>query len=184
MALDWTNFISFNTNDVFNIVEDDNILGSLTANGKVVEINGNKLVLELNIPSQTIPISGILAAIAGIDSVDAPEITGTLSITVFNEGTNDREGVGNRLEVSGTYVDSNGTQSFSYTDTDLRARLRRRGERIRLEASNSFLSQISNDSNISRLARLEFEKTGDPNVNEMDVGNLPLGDKIELFLER
>ncbi len=181
MAIDWAGFFQFSQNDTFDIIEEDGLIQGSTdlklGDGKVLDISGNKLVLEFNILSQTIDLTGWLDIFA--DSVDVPKITGTVSITLFNEGE------GNRLEVSGTYIDSSGaTQSFSYTDTDLTARLRSRGERIRLDASDRFLSTISSNSNIDRLGRLEFEKTGSPNTTEMDVGKLPLGGKIDIFLER
>ncbi|MDJ0900705.1 MAG: hypothetical protein QNJ55_18025 [Xenococcus sp. MO_188.B8] len=179
MALDWTDFFQFSANDEFDIKEDDNMLENLTGNGKVLSISTDKLVLQFDIPSQTIGLTGFLPNIAGISSVDVPKIAATVSITLFNEG------VGNRLEVSGSYIDSSGTtQSFSYTDTALTARLRRRGERLRLDASNSFLGTISNTTDLSPLGRLEFEKTSNPDVNEMDVGKLPFGEKIEIFFER
>jgi hypothetical protein len=179
MALDWTQFFQFSTNDQFKIREEDNWLDDFTGTGKVLDRNGNKLVLELNIPPQTISLSGFLPSIAGVDSLSVPKIKATVSITLFNEGQ------GNRLEVQGTFINSNNqTESFNYTDINLKAELRHQGRRIRLDASNTFLSQISDNSNIAMLARLEFEKTTDLNENEMDVGKFPLGEKIELFLVR
>ena len=179
MALNWLNHFSFSENEEFDIKEDDNMLENLTGNGKVLSISTDKLVLQIDIPSQTIGLTGFLPSIAGISSVDVPKISATVSITLFNEG------VGNRLEVSGTYVDPSDTaQNFSYTDTNLTARLRRRGERLRLDASNGFLGTISSTTDLSPLGRLEFEKTSNPDVNEMDVGKLPFGEKIEIFFER
>ncbi len=181
MAIDWADFFEFSTGNTFDIIEEDGLLNggadTKLGDGKVIEINGNKLVLEFNIPSQTIDLSGLLDIF--VDSVDVPEITSQVSITILNLGD------GNQLEVSGTYIDSdNVTQSFNYTDSDLEARLRNGGDRIRLNASDSFLDTISSDSNIDRLGRLEFEKTGDSNTTEIDIGRLPLGTKIDIFLER
>ena len=181
MAIDWADFFQFSQNDTFDIIEEDGLIQGSTdlklGDGKVLDISGNKLVLEFNILSQTIDLTGWLDIFA--DSVDVPQITGKVSITISNLGD------GNQLEATGTYIDSSGaTKSFSYTDTDLEARLRSSGNRIRLNASDSFLSTISSNSNIDRLGRLEFEKTGAPNTTEMDIGKLPFGGKIDIFLER
>ena len=181
MAINWSDFFQFNQNDTFDIIEEDGLIQGGTnlklGDGKVSEISGNKLVLELNIISQTLDLTGVLDLFA--DSVDVPQITGTVSIEISNLGD------GNRLEATGTYIDPTGaTKSFSYTDTDLEARLRSGGDRIRLNASDSFLSTISDNSNINRLGRLEFEKTGDSNTTEIDIGRLPFGLKVDVFLQR
>ncbi len=184
MAIDWRDFFELSKDDTFDIIEDEGIVGGSEnlklGEGKVLEILGNNLVLELNIPSQTINFTGFLADLLGLELVDVPEIASQVSMTVSNLDD------GNKLEVSGTYIDSSGaTQSFNYTDTNLEASLRSNGNRIRLKASDSFLQTISSDSNIKNLGRLEFEKTGDPNTTEIDVGSFTLlGLKIDLFLKR
>ena len=181
MAIDWADFFQLSKDDTFNIIEEDGLINggadTKLGAGKVVDINGNALILEINIPSQTINLSGFLQIF--LDSVDIPEITAQLSITISQLDD------GNLLEATGTYTDDSGvSQDFSYTDTDLEARLRNSGNRIRLNASDSFLDTISSNSNINRLGRIEFEKTGDLDTTEIDVGRLPLGGKIDFFLER
>lgn len=179
MTLKWTDFFAFSKDDKFDIKEFDNWLDSLVADGKVVDIDGNKLILEINIPNQTLGLSGFLPDIAGLSSLPVPEIKGEITITLLQEG------VGNQLIAKGTYVDSTGSnQDFNYVDNDLKVSLRRGGGRLRLDASNSFLSQISNDNNISSLARLEFQKTSNVNETEMDIGKFPFGEKIEILLIR
>ena len=181
MAIDWADFFQFSRNDTFDIIEEDGLIQGDTdlklGEGRVLDISGRTLILELNILSQTINLTGWLGIFAS--SVDVPEINGQVSITISSLG------VGNELDVSGTFIDSSGaSNSFSFTDTDLEARLRSGGDRIRLNASDSFLNAISSNSSIRRLGRLEFEKTGDPDTTEMDIGRLPLGGTIDIFLER
>lgn len=184
MTINWEDFFQLSNDDTFDILEQDGIIAGSTntklGDGKVLERSGNQLVLELSIPSQTIELTGFLVNLFGLGLVDVPLITANLSLTILDLDD------GNRLEVSGTFVDSNNvTQSFDFTDTNLEASLRNGGDRIRLKASDSFLQTISNDSNIKSLGRLEFEKTGDPRTTEIDVGSFTiLGLKIDLFLKR
>ena len=179
MTLKWTNFFAFSQEDKFDIKEFDNWLDNLIADGKVVNIDNNKLILEINIPKQTIGLSGFLPGIVGINSLSVPEINAETTITLLQEG------IENKLIAKGTYVDSTGTtQNFNYEDKDVKVSLKRNGERLRLDASNSFLSQITPDNSISNLARLEFQKTSKINETEMDIGKFPLGEKIEMLFIR
>ena len=180
MALDWKDFFQFSKDDTFDVIEEDGLLQGRRTNlklgeGKVLDITEDKLALEFDIISQTINLSGFLSPFG---SVDVPRVTCMLLITLVDEGT------GNRLEVTGTYVDPSGEdKSFSYTDTDLEAKLRNSGNRLRLNASDEFLDGISGDSTVRRLGRLQFEKTGSANSTQMDIGRVPVGDTIDILLE-
>ena len=179
MTLKWTDFFAFSKEDKFDIKEFDHWLDSLVGDGKVVNIDDNKLILEINIPKQTIGLSGFLPGIVGISSLSVPKINAETTITLLQEG------IGNKLIAKGTYVDSTGTtQNFNYEDKDVKVSLKRNGGRLRLDASNNFLSQITPDNSISSLARLEFQKTSNVNETEMDIGKFPFGEKIEILLIR
>ena len=182
---EWKDFFQFNEGDTFKIIEEDTLIGDGSANyifdaiGKVEEISSSLLTLGFDINQQDMPTSGLLSIITGKSILPIPKIQGTISIRLI-----DVDGY-NRLEVQGKFIDSEGIEKdFDFTDIRLQVRVNNSKERIRLDASNTFLSQISDDSSISALGRIQFQKHSNLNKNELDVGKLPLGGKIDLILEK